>query len=162
MQNVRQTFVSKTNVVPKTIVCIKRFLNHLFIDKKIYALAPKNKLVCVLPFIGKNSLHLRSKLVKSVQNNLRFCHLEVVFQSPYKLHTLFCFKDTLDKKRQSRLKTNSQNLSKTKKYQILQHYENVIDEFANKVMTYFKIHISTIYSQFKGCVCYIMSKREHL
>ena len=106
-QNVRQTFVSKTNVVPKTNVCIKRFLNHVFIDKKIYALAPKKELVCVLPFIGKKLLHLRSKLVKSVQNNLRFCHLRVVFQSPDKLHTLFCFKDTADKKRQSRLKTNS-------------------------------------------------------
>ena len=29
---------------------------------------------------------------------LSFCHLKVVFQSPYKLHTLFRFKDTLDKK----------------------------------------------------------------
>ena len=79
-------------------VCIKRFLNYVFIDKKIYALAPKKELVCVLPFIGKKSLQLRSKLVKSVQNNLSFCHLKVVFQSPYKLHTLFCFKDTLNKK----------------------------------------------------------------
>ena len=52
----------------------------------------------MLPFIGKKSLQLRSKLVKSVQNNLSFCHLKVVFQSPYKLHTLFRFKDTLNKK----------------------------------------------------------------
>ena len=35
-------------------VCIKRYLNQVFIDKKIYALAPKKELVCVLPFIGKN------------------------------------------------------------------------------------------------------------
>ena len=27
-----------------------------------------------------------------------FCHFKVVFQSPYKLHALFRFKDTLDKK----------------------------------------------------------------
>ena len=46
----------------------------------------------------KKSLQLRSKLVKSVQNNLSLCHFQVVFQSPYKLHTLFRFKDTLDKK----------------------------------------------------------------
>ena len=78
--------------------CIKRYLNHVFIDKMIYALAPKKELVCVLPFIGKKSLHLGSKLVKSVQNNLSFCHLKVIFQSPYKLHTLFRFKDTLNKK----------------------------------------------------------------
>ena len=51
-------------------VCIKRLLNKIFIDKMVYALAPKKELVCVLPFIGKKSLQLRSKLVKSVQNNL--------------------------------------------------------------------------------------------
>ena len=42
-------------------VCLKRCLSHDFIDKKIYALAPKKELICVLPFIGKKSLHLRSK-----------------------------------------------------------------------------------------------------
>ena len=51
----------------------------------------------MLPFIGKNSLQLRSNLVKSVQNNLNFFHLKVVFPSPYKLRTLFRVKDTLDK-----------------------------------------------------------------
>ena len=84
-------------------VCIKRFLNKIFIDKKVYALAPKKELVCVLPFIGKKSLQLRSKLVKSVQNNLSFCHLKVVFQSPRKFCTLFRFKDTLNKKIRSDL-----------------------------------------------------------
>ena len=49
----------------------------------------------------KKPLQLRSKLVKSVQNNLSLC--QVVFQSPYKLHTLFRFKDTLDKKIRSDL-----------------------------------------------------------
>ena len=84
-------------------VCIKRFLNNIFIDKKVYALAPKKELVCVLPFIGKKSLQLRSKLVKSVQNNLSFCHLKAGLQSPYTLRTLFRFKDTLDKKIRSDL-----------------------------------------------------------
>ena len=64
----------------------------------MYVLAPKKELVCVLPFIGKESLQLKPKLVKSVHNNLSFCHFKVVFQSPYKLRTLFRFKDTLDKK----------------------------------------------------------------
>ena len=70
----------------------------VFIDKKVYALAPKKELVCVLPFIREKSLQLRSKLVKSVKNNLSFCHLLVAFQSSYKLCTLFRFKGTIDKK----------------------------------------------------------------
>ena len=58
---------------------------------------------CVLPFIGKKSLQLRSRLVKSIQENLQFCSLNVVFQSPCKLRSLFHFKDTLDKKIRSDL-----------------------------------------------------------
>ena len=57
----------------------------------------------MLPFIGKKSLQLRSRLVKSIQGNLQFCSLKVVFQSPCKLPSLFHFKDTLDKKIRSDL-----------------------------------------------------------
>ena len=62
--------IFKRNGYPGNFIdaCIKRYLNQVFIDKKIYALAPKKELICVLPFIGKKSLQLRSKLVKSVQN----------------------------------------------------------------------------------------------
>ena len=77
-------------------VCNKRFLNNIFIDKKVYVLAPKKELVCMLPLIGKKSFQLRSKLVKSPEINLSYCLLKVVFQSPYKLPTLFRFKNTLD------------------------------------------------------------------
>ena len=41
---------------------------------------------------------MRSRLVKSIQGNLQFCSLKVVFQSPCKLCSLLHFKDTLDKK----------------------------------------------------------------
>ena len=34
-------------------ICIKSFLNNIFINKKVYALAPKEELVCLLPFTGK-------------------------------------------------------------------------------------------------------------
>ena len=81
----------------------KIFKQYFHKQKGMYAFALKKELVCFLPFIGKKSLQSRSKLVKSVQNNLNFCHLKVVFQSPYKLRTLFRFKDTLDKKIRSDL-----------------------------------------------------------
>ena len=70
--------IFKRNGYPGNFIdaCIKRYLNQIFIDKKTYALAPKKELVCVLPFIGKKSLQLRSKLVQSVQNNLSFCHFK--------------------------------------------------------------------------------------
>ena len=82
---------------------VKRFLDKVFIEKKTFLTASKNQLVCVLPFIDKTSLQLRSRLIKSIQGNLQFCSLKVVFQSPCKLRSLFHFKDTLDKKIRSDL-----------------------------------------------------------
>ena len=71
-------------------------MDKIFIHKKVFSVAQKKELGCVLPSIGKKSL--RSRLVKSIQQNLKFCSLNVIFQSPCKLHTLFKFKDSLDKK----------------------------------------------------------------
>ena len=83
--------IFKRNGYPISFIdnCVKRFF-----DKQ---------LVCVLPFIGKKSLQLRSRLVKFIQGNLQFCSLKVIFQSPCKLCSLFHFKDTLDKKIRSDL-----------------------------------------------------------
>ena len=83
--------------------CVKRFLDKVFIKKNTFLTASKKQLVCVLPFIGKKSLQLRSRFIKSIQGNLQFCSLKVVFQSPCKLRSLFHFKDTLDKKIRSDL-----------------------------------------------------------
>ena len=68
------------------------------LKKEVYLLAPKKQLICVLPFLGKKSLQLRSRLVNSVNKTIRFCNLKVVFRSQRKLNTLFRFKDSLNKK----------------------------------------------------------------
>ena len=76
----------------------QNIFDKIFIEKKVFPVAQKKELVCVLPSIGKKSLHLRSQLVKSIQQNLKFCSLNATFQLPCKLHTLFKFKDSLDEK----------------------------------------------------------------
>ena len=81
-----------------TDFCIKKYRNNLHFKKEVYLLAPKKQLNCVLPFLGKKSLQLRSCLVNSVNKTVRFCNLKVVFRSPRKLNTLFRFKDSLNKK----------------------------------------------------------------
>ena len=91
--------IFKRNGYPSNFIdkCVKTFLDKIFIEKKVFSVAQKKELVCVLPFIGKKSLQLRSRLANSIQQNLKFCSLNVVFQSPCKLNTLFKFKDSLDK-----------------------------------------------------------------
>ena len=97
--------IFKRNGYPISFIdkCVERFLDKVFVKKKTFLTASKKQLVCVLPFIGKKSLQLRSRLVKSIQGNLQFCSLKVFFQSPCKLRSLFHFKDTLDKKIRSDL-----------------------------------------------------------
>ena len=92
--------IFKRNGYPSNFIhkCVKTFLDKIFIEKKIFLVAQKKELVCVLPFIGKKSLQSRSRLVKFIQQNLKFSSLNVIFQSSCKLHTLFKFKDSLDKK----------------------------------------------------------------
>ena len=60
--------------------------------------ASKKELICVLPFLGKRSMQLRTRLVNSIESNSKFCKLKVIFQSPCKLNSLFHYKDSLQKK----------------------------------------------------------------
>ena len=66
-----------------TDFCIMKYLNK----REVYLLAPKNQLTAFLPFLGKKSLQLRSRLVSSVNKTVRFCNLKVAFRSQRKLNT---------------------------------------------------------------------------
>ena len=43
-------------------------------------------------------MQLRTRLVNSIESNLKFCKLKVIFQSPCKLNSLFRYKDSIQKK----------------------------------------------------------------
>ena len=66
--------------------------------KEVVQKVSKKELSCVLPSIGKKSLQLRTRLVNSIENNLKFCKLKVIIQSPCKLNSLFRYKNFLKKK----------------------------------------------------------------
>ena len=87
-------------IYPKRFVdfCIKKYLDKVFIKKKVVLKASKKELICVLPFLGKKSMQLRTGLVNYIESNLKFCKLKVIFESPCKLNLLFHYKDSLQKK----------------------------------------------------------------
>ena len=66
--------------------------------KKVLLKASKIELICVLPFLGKKSMQLRTRLVNSIESNLKFCKLKVIFQPPCKLNSLFRYKDPFRKR----------------------------------------------------------------
>ena len=92
--------IFENNGYPKSFAdfCIKKYLDKVFIKKKVVLKVSKKELICLLPFIGKKSMQLRTHLVNSTESNLKFCKLKVIFQSPCKLNSLFRFKDSLQKK----------------------------------------------------------------
>ena len=86
-------------VIPKVSLISELKVTYIkFLSKEKFLKASKKELICILLFIGKDSLQLRILLVNSKGNNLKFCKLKIIFQSPCKLNLLFHHKDSLNKK----------------------------------------------------------------
>ena len=81
--------------------CIKRFLNKLFIKKDLNFKVYKRESTFVLPYLGKLSLDLRTKLRRAIERDLPYFKLKMIFRSKCRLNTLCRFKDPLEKKIQS-------------------------------------------------------------
>ena len=94
--------ILKRNSCPHNLVnhCIKKFLNKLFVQRDLNFTVPKRELICVLPYLG-TSLDLRTKVRRTIERNLPFCKLKIIFKSKCRLNTLFHFKDSLEKKTRS-------------------------------------------------------------
>ena len=78
--------------------CIKKFLNKLFVEGGLNFMFRKRELICVLPYLGKASLDLRTRFRRTVERNLPFCKLKIIFRSKCRLNTFFRFKDSIEKK----------------------------------------------------------------
>ena len=83
--------IFKDNGYPKSFVdlCIKKYLDKVFIKKDVVLKASKKELIYVLPFIGNKALELKICLVDSIEKNLNFCKLKFIFESSCELSSLF-------------------------------------------------------------------------
>ena len=77
--------------------CIKKFLNKIFAPKKIVFTVPKKEIMIVLPYLGKISLNIRTKIIRMVRSRIPYCNVRFVYQSKCKLSNLFTFKDRIPK-----------------------------------------------------------------
>ena len=88
----------------REIETLKSILKHnsypqvLFFQRALKFMVPKRELICVLPYLGKASLDLRTRLRRTIERNLPFCKLKIIFRSKCRLNTLFRFKNSLEKK----------------------------------------------------------------
>ena len=92
--------ILKRNSYPHNLVSnfIKKLLNNLFVERDLNFTVPRRELIFVLPYLGKASLDLGTKLRQTIERNLPFCKLKIIFRSKFRLNTLFHFKDSFEKK----------------------------------------------------------------
>ena len=75
--------------------CVKVFLDKFFIVKEVVLTVPKKELRICLPFLGKQSFELRTKLCKFINKKFPQCKLQVIFNSNNRLRNYFSFKDKI-------------------------------------------------------------------
>ena len=75
--------------------CIRIFSNKQFSQKILEHTVPKKKLFIVLPDLGMSSLCLRTGLQKSINSNISFCKIKIIFRSSTRLADFFRFKDKI-------------------------------------------------------------------
>ena len=92
--------ISKHNSYPHNLVNhrIKKFFNKLFVQRNLIFKVPKMELICVLPYLGKASLDLRTRLRRTIERKLLFCKSKIIFRSKCRLNALCRFKNSLEKK----------------------------------------------------------------
>ena len=66
-------------------------------------MVPKRELTFVLPYLGKLSFDLRTRLRRTIERDLPYCKLKIIFRSKCRFNTLFWFKDPLEKKIRSKI-----------------------------------------------------------
>ena len=87
--------ILRKNAFPIKLVdnCIKRFLNKTFLNTPVTLTVKKKELFIVLQYLGNLSLALRTRLQSSINKNLPFCKIKVIFKSATRLSNFFRFKD---------------------------------------------------------------------
>ena len=87
--------ILRKNAFPIKLVdnCIKTFLNKKFLHTPVALTVDKKELSITLPYLGNLSLAIRTRLQNSINRNLPFCKIKVIFKSTTRLGNFFRFKD---------------------------------------------------------------------
>ena len=85
------------NSYPRDFVdkCTKEFLDRVLTRKVVVSTVPKKDLMIVVPYLGKLSLQIRTRINRVMRNKLPHCNLRIVFQTKCKLINFFTFKDKI-------------------------------------------------------------------
>ena len=124
--------------------CIKAFFDKLFLKKKIVFTVPKKVINISLPYMGKNSLKIRTKLTKIAKSYFFACKIQVTFNAGSRLNNFFNFKDKIPLNVRSLIlykftcrRCNSTYGGKTKRHYMVRIFEHLgISLATGKKFTY--------------------------
>ena len=85
------------NSYPRDLIdkCIKEFLNKILTPKPVVRTVPKKQLIITLPYLGKLSLQIRTRINRIMKNKAPYCNVQFVFQTKCKIRNFFTFKDKI-------------------------------------------------------------------
>ena len=72
---------------------IKEFLDKILAPKPVVSTVAKKNLVIALPYLGKLSLQIHTRISRIMKNKLPYCNIRIVFQCKCKISNFFTFKD---------------------------------------------------------------------
>ena len=81
--------------------CVAKFVNNIFIQKSVFTIVPKLELRIVLPYLGNISSITKKSLNICISKRLKFCKLQIIFQTGNRLKNYFRFKDRVPETLQS-------------------------------------------------------------
>ena len=95
LNNLKQIFRKHGHPSHVINTCIKKFIDKRFIKQDPVHLAEKKEFFIILPFLGVNSLKLRTKLVNMFKRSIPYGKLTVIFRSSCRMSSFFKFKDSV-------------------------------------------------------------------
>ena len=75
----------------------------MFIQRLQIPTVPKKELIVILPYLGKMSQTVKTRLTKTMNKQMKFCKLRVIFQTNSRLKNYFRFKDSVTETLRSNL-----------------------------------------------------------
>ena len=111
---------------------VKTFLDKIFIQKKVFYDVPKKELSICLPFLGKHSLELKSKLSRYFSKYFPACRIKVIFKCSSRLNRFLVFKDKIPSNVRSHLLyrytcsgCNATYIGKTRRHYLVRVFEHL-------------------------------------
>ena len=124
--------------------CVKIFLDKKYLPKKDNFDVQQKELSICLPFLGKESLELKSKLIRFASKYFPTCRIKVIFKCNNRLRNFLVFKDRIPHSVRSHLlyrytcnSCNAIYIGKTRRHYLVRIFEHLgISLRTHKKFTY--------------------------